>query len=299
MSVLVNAYCTVRQPPEISFSHQLNAYRGLDDPALIEHLKGLARYVVAGGRGMNQRRYAVLRHVERVRHHYSLTMEDSQLDPLSDWARQANAILFVPDGSITDPDGKVLLNPTDGSESPTAQMPYPVDARNRKKHHDDWLRSEQIPIAGSLPPTLGENEVLLRGPVEVALRRMALTLVAIRAESLNGDKPIPPTEMQSRFPLAFNSLTPSELQFMQTNAPDAQAVIDHAWKYEAADTLRWALMRSDELVFPDRICNVPQTAADVVRDGPDAIVAAAELRPLATIVDQVDLHLRLLSLIHI
>ena len=52
-------------------------------------------------------------------------------------------------------------------------------------------------------------------------------------------------------------------------------------------------MRSSDLVFPDRICNVPETAADIVRDGPDAIIADADLRPIDAIVDQVDLHLRL------
>jgi len=293
MSLLVNAYCTVLQAPALDFPHELNASRDRNDPALGEHLEGFKGYVMKDDRPMNPTRYAVLRHLGRVRHHYSLEVAHEHLNALGAWAQSANALLFLPTGHVTDPFGRTLVDASDGSASDTAEMPYPADAVARKGHHDSWMESQQIPFATTLPPTLGAAEVLPRPAHEVALRMMALLLVAIRAESVNSGEPIPANEMQQRFPAVFDALTPNEHAFITNPAPGEQAVVDHAWKYEAADTLRWALGRSEQLPFASEICDVPATAGDLMQNGPEAILAEATLRPIPELLDQADLHLRL------
>lgn len=293
MTVLINAYCTVVQLPEPRFPHHLNARRDRSDPELLEHLGGLMGYVMKDGREMDQTRYAVLGHVRRVVHHLSFETDEQHLDAMSAWAVEANAILFLPSGAVADPFGRTLVDPADGSAGADAAMPYPGDAIERKARSDQWLQGHQIPVAAFLPPTLGAAETSLRPPQEVARRMMSLTLVAIRAESVNNGEPIPVEEMRDRFPAVFDSLTPAERSFIENQRPDQQDLIDHAWKYEAADTLRWALGRSEELAPATGICDVPATAGDLVHNGPDAILEAVSLRPVEQILDQADLHLRL------
>ena len=94
MSVfLVNAYCTHRNPPGLPFEHHLKARRDTSDPELAPHLRGFQGFVMAGGeRQMTSVRYGVLRHIERVRHHLALEVDESQLEELALWALEANAI---------------------------------------------------------------------------------------------------------------------------------------------------------------------------------------------------------------
>ena len=235
----------------------------------------------------------MLQHVNRVQYHYSITIEHEHSADLTAWGLRANAIFFLTDTSVTDPQWRVLVNPADGSASPDAELPYPADATNRKEHHEAWLKGEDIPVMSSLPPTLGESEVLMRSPKHVAKRLAALTLVAIRAESLSSERPIEPAEMRDRFPSVFDALSPNERAFMKTAAPSPLTAIDFAWKYEAAATLRWALKRTDDFPFPDQLCDVATTAADFVKIGYDALLADATLRPTPDILNQADLHLRL------
>lgn len=293
MDHLVNAYCTVLQPPELQFPHSLNSRRDRSDPELAEHLNGLMGYVMKDGRKMDQTRYAVLNHVKRVKHHLSFSVNQQDLDATGAWAAQANAILFLPSGAITDPHGHTLIDPADGLASDDARMPYPADALERKLRHDQWLESKQIPFAPFLPPTPGQAELAIRDETEVAMRMMSLILVAIRAESISSKSPIPTNEMHDRFPTVFDSLTPNERSFMEDQEPDQQDVVNSVWRYEAADTLRWALGRSDSLPFASQICDVPATAADLINNGPETIFESASLRPAADLLDQLDLHLRL------
>jgi hypothetical protein len=70
MSLLINAYCTHRHPPRLSFPHQLNNRRDANDPEFAEHLNGFIGYIMQGGqREMTQSLYHVYRHLQRVQHH--------------------------------------------------------------------------------------------------------------------------------------------------------------------------------------------------------------------------------------
>jgi hypothetical protein len=43
MPILINAYCTLRDLPELHFSHELKGRRDLGDRELSKHLDGLHR----------------------------------------------------------------------------------------------------------------------------------------------------------------------------------------------------------------------------------------------------------------
>src|SRR5262245_10549654 len=109
MTLLINAYSTRRTPPEPAFPHELNGRRDRSDPELPEHLQGFVGYILSRGDGqMTQTLYHVMRHIQRVQQHFSMNVEEDTLDEFGEWAWQANAISFLPDGSVRDPAGRTL-----------------------------------------------------------------------------------------------------------------------------------------------------------------------------------------------
>jgi hypothetical protein len=289
-AVLINAYATHRDPPALTFPHELRGRRDRDDPQLGPHLNGLMGFVMARGeRPMTAMRYGVLRHIDRVRHHLSFDVADDQIAAVEGWARDANAILFLPDGTVRAPDGKILVDPASGDPEPDAMLPYPADAVARKARTDKLLAERGLAVPAHLPPCVSEVEVSLREPREVAARMLALFVCAVRAEGLAHNDPISAELLEQRMPVGFAALSPNERAFVTAKSPAQQDVVDHMWRYEAIFPLAWALGVVESLPFPSQICDVPALAKTLfVFDE-----AAARLRPVGEILDALDLTFRL------
>jgi len=202
MGILINAYCTHRHPPELDFQHQLNARRDRSDPELVDHLNGFIGFVLGGGqREMTQSLYHIVRHLQRVRHHVSLTVEREHLAEFQRWAQEANAVLFLGDSTVRDPRGKVLVDPATGEPHEGATVPYPADALARRERSGEMLQQMGAPEPTALPPVAGEDEAELRDPVEVAHRALALIVAAVYGESLATDDAIPVEAFKDRNPI--------------------------------------------------------------------------------------------------
>jgi hypothetical protein len=294
MSVLINAYCTHLDPPSPQFPHALNAQRDCNDPELSQHLNDFIGYVVGRGeQRMTPVKYHLMLHIQRVRHHFSLTVDDGDLDAFARWAWEANAICFLPDGSIRDPSGRILIDGRGAGQEADAEVPYPRDARERKARSEHELERLGIRVLDTLPPVVGEAEVELRPALEVAQRALALFVVALRSESLAFGKEITVTELESKRPLAFGALTPSELLFLNAAAPDQQQITNFTWRYEALFLLQWALGLATDLPHPTGICDVRAVARTMLDANEEALLAGAQLRPAAALLDALDLHFRL------
>lgn len=290
--VLVNAYATLRDPPPLDFPHQLRARRDASDPELAEHLSGFAGWIASRREEMTATAFHAIGHVRRTRHHLSLEVADEQLDALASWGWEANALLFLPDGSLRDPSGRLLVDHEGSDPDPEAQLPYPDDACRRAEATCERLSELEIPVVGSLPPVPGEGEVLLRAPDEVARRALALFAVAVRGESLGGGEPIPQAELRERLPAGWAALSPWERAFVEEDDPPRQDVLNATWRYEALATLLWTLGALDELPFPTGLCDVPRVARTCLAD-PPRLVAEARLRPTGELLDALDEHYRL------
>lgn len=294
MAILVNLYATVRGIPALGFPHQLNARRDRSDPELLPHLHGFIGFVMKGGeRPMTASLFHVIQHIERVQNHLSIDIEEDAFDAMAQWAIQANAILFFPDGTVRDPVGRLLVDPETGEAEEDARVPYPGDAIERKLRFDQQIAAKGIPVASGLPPIVGADEVVLRRPSDVVHRACSLLACAIRAESLNSGDPLPTDHFRDQLPEAFVALSPREQAFLSSDAPEHQDVINHAWRYECVWVLEWALGLVDALPFPTEICDVPRTARTLVEADRTALVNAATLRSAEEILDAVDLHFRL------
>jgi hypothetical protein len=258
---LINAYCTLRDLPELHFSHELKGRCDLGDPELSKHLDGFIGYALSrGDKRMTSAKYHVMRHLQRVAHHLSLAVDEPAMDAFSAWAWQANAICFLPDSTIRDPNAQVLIPPDGGAQDAGAEVPYPPDARARKAATDRASQERGVLVPAHLPPVIAETEVAIRSPVEAARRALALFAVALRAESLAAQKEIPMAEIERRLPLGVQFLSPKETAFFRAASPEKQRLVDFGWRYEALNLLLRTLGRVPELAFPSGICDVPALA---------------------------------------
>ncbi len=294
MAILVNAYSTLRDQVTIEFPHTVRSLRSAGDSGMREHLNGFMGFVCDGGeREMTATLFSVMRHIDRVHQHYSFEIEDDQLDDLADWGWQSNSIYFLPDGTVRDPAGAVLVDPATGTAQPEALVPYPADAIERSKRSDIWLANRGIPTLASLPPVIGEHEVVLRSADDVAWRIQSLFIVAVRAESVASESPIPASRLRGKAPLAFEAMTPMETAFVHDDSPNQASVMQFAWRYEALYALQWALSLHDELKFPDEICDVPLVAETMLRSTSREMILDACLRSPEEILDALDLNGRM------
>lgn len=294
MGILVNLYATVRELPALAFPHQLNSRRDRSDPELVPHLHGFIGFVMKGGeRPMTASLFHVIQHIERVQNHLSVELDEDALDAMATWAVEANAILFLPDGTVRDPVGRMLVDPETGAAEDDAQVPFPGDAVDRKLRSDEEIATAGIPVAPGLPPVVGVNEVVLRSPTDVVHRACALLACAIRAEGLNSGDALSVDHLRKNLPQAFVALSPSEQAFLSADAPEHQAIVNHAWRYEAVWVLEWALGLVDTLPFPTTICDVPRTARTLVEADRGSLAKTATLRSTEELLDAVDQHFRL------
>lgn len=293
-TLLVNAYSTLRSTPDLDFPHVMaGGWRNLSDPEMAAHLNGFQGYCLSTTKGqMTATLYGVLRHIQRVQNQVSFEVESSALDAVSDWASRANAVLFLPDGTVRDPQGRFLVSQNPANLVPAAEIPFPEDAKQRKARIDSQLAQRGIRVPATLPPVIGEGEVHLQAAADVARRAVALFAVALRAESVSGGNPIPLAEMRGRLPFLDDALSPAEQQFLQNEAPDEQTVVNFAWRYESLALLQWALGWTETLPFPDEICDVPWTAR-VALDHAVFSLDSATLRSSSELLDALDLHYRL------
>ena len=295
MDLLINAYCTLRQPPALTFPHKLLGSRDRTDPEIASHLEGFIGYAInAAGGQMTQTAYYVMRHIQRVQRQFSFEVVDRDLDAVSQWAWQANAILFLPNGTICDPSGRHLLPNT----QETARVPYPADAQERKTRTEAHLSGLGIYVTPTLPPVISDLEVDLRTGSDVARRCLALFGVAVRGESLGAGKPIPGDEIRERLSLANSTFSPTEQEFLNNPAPAEQDAVTFSWRYEALYLLEWALGLTSELPLPTQICDVRLTARLALDNNSREFIDGARLRPTGEILNALDLHYRLQWAIH-
>lgn len=243
MEFYLNAYSTIRTavptPPEfpVTNSRHLTGgepYFSPDAEEMLEHLGGFMRYALQTGTeragSYTARLHALGLHIRSTRSQYVFTCDDDSFDlaRLTAWAQQANAIFFLPDGTIADPHGRDLLDPASD-----AAVPHPAAALERSERIRAELADAGFHVAHSLPPVLDAAELVLRDPAEVFDRALVLSTLATWAlhlqESGHAHDPGIPEPL----------LTESEQRTLAD--PTEQALINLSWGVEAAATLAWAL----------------------------------------------------------
>lgn len=185
-------------------------------------------------------RYYVWRHLQRVRHHVSFEVDDADLAHIEPWAQAANALLFLPDGSIRAPDGAVVIDAA-GEGDPQAALPHPADAVARRARTRTLLADAPLQPPAGMAPALGEGELVLRGAGEVLAPALGLLYVAARAHARATGLPAIPAGQEAHNPIGAAALTSQKQAFVTDEGTDTDAAAALTWRYEAANTLLWAL----------------------------------------------------------
>ncbi|WCP73907.1 DUF4272 domain-containing protein [Sphingomonas hankookensis] len=287
--VLVNAYATLVDLPPLDLPHRLLGARDRSDPELAEHLRGFVGYVMSRGDGqMTATRYYVWRHLQRVRHHVSFEIDEAHLGWIEPWAKAANALLFLPDGSVRAPDGAIVID-AQGEGDPDAAIPFPDDAVARRPRTRAALADAVLQPPAGMAPALGAGELVLRAPEEVLHRALALLYLAARAHARATGLPAIPAGQEEHNPLGAAALTPQERAFLADEGADADAAAGLTWRYEAANSLLWALgVAGAEIDDSSAMADVDRLWASVAPLTRGAGAQAVRLRPASEILDALD-----------
>jgi hypothetical protein len=163
-----------------------------------------------------------------------------------------------------------------------------AEAADRKLRSETILRAEGVPFLASLPVIETAAEALERSKEEVALRALCLIFVAAKGEGLED-------EVVERVLKSYElrpHLTPKELAFVLDNSPSQHDRTQFIWRYEAACTLLWALGFVAQLGKPVQPSDVAFAVETMTGTTTSQFIEDSELRPIADILDQVDLIYR-------
>jgi Domain of unknown function (DUF4272) len=160
---------------------------------------------------------------------------------------------------------------------------YP-EAGARRDRTIAILESESVPYLERLPLIESETDIPRRRDREVALRAMALAVVALKG--VKNDQAA--VEHAEKFGIGY-SLTPKELKFVSDAEPSADDRIQFSWRSECLHVMLWALGFEEELGRPDRQFD-PAYAVDLLdRHGREGFLATARLRSARELLDAADL----------
>ena len=212
--------------------------------------------------------------------------------------------------ALVDPAGKIILSkdgksdleyympsevPVPGSWAEDA-LPEYIERRDRSM---DLLRDRHIYVTPWLPLLWERAEEPGRNLEEVCGRAAALLILSLYSECRVGEHMSYEESREFVDPIiegygAEGFFSPDEKTYLDDPNSTEQTQIQYAWQYENLWVMEWALGLTDDLFWPTRICDVPQSVR-IMREYPsmEELTAAARLRPRKELLDQADLIYRL------
>ena len=162
------------------------------------------------------------------------------------------------------------------------------EASDRKARSIAALTAQGVPVLPSLPMIEDKSTSHRRTSEEVAHRTIALAVIAVTGETLDADLSASLTDQFQ----AQGYFSPRERRFLGDLTADPQDRINAAWRYEGVHVLLWALGIYDDIGRPDTITDVPLLASTLRDLGADGLIARAQLRSQAELLDAADLMYR-------
>ncbi|MEQ6354804.1 DUF4272 domain-containing protein [Lysinibacillus sp. M3] len=197
-------------------------------------------------------------------------INEDQLLLFTDLLSKIGGIGFLPNGTLLDDEGAVIVYP-DGKSGPSNFRPQACthkvmgqevsseEGEQRKNNTIAYLKERVIPYTASLPQLPPIEDCQFKTQEDIARRAVAL-LIVIQfacdvAQGGNVEESRDFFVNMLRTYKVENYLTENERDFLQALEPDVQEAINISWQYEAYWTLIWALGFVEELDFPDEVCD--------------------------------------------
>ena len=212
--------------------------------------------------------------------------------------------------ALVDPAGKIILS-KDGKSDLEYYMPSevpipadwakdaPAESVERRDKSVALLRDRHIYVTPWLPLLWERAEEPGRTAEEVCGRAAALLIVSLYSECRAGDHLSYEKAREFVDPIiesygAEKFFSPKEKEYLDDPDSTEQTQIQYAWQYENLWVMEWALGLTDDLFWPNRICDVPGTVR-LLKDCQtmEKLLTAARLRPRKELLEQADLIYRL------
>ncbi len=241
------------------------------------------------------------------------TMEKEQqvMEPLYDITEKLQGVITFGDGmTLRNSKGQVILDKAGKSELEhymPAEFPVPEDwakdappeAVERRDRSMALLEERHLYVTPWLPLLWERAEEPGRTVEEVCGRAAALLIVSLYSECRVGDHLSYEEAREFVDPIiegygAEKFFSPDEKAYLDDPNSTEQTQIQYAWQYENLWVMEWALGLTDDLFWPNRICDVPGSVR-LLKDCQtmETLLAAAKLRPRRELLDQADLIYRL------
>ncbi len=237
--------------------------------------------------------------------------EKQVMEPLYDMTEKLQGVITFGDGmTLRDSKGQVILDKAGKSELEyymPSEVPVPeswgkdalpeyIERRDRSMA---LLREKHIYVTPWLPLLWERAEEPGRTLEEVCGRAAALLIVSLYSECRLGEHMSYEESREFVDPIiegygAAEFFSPDEKAYLNDPNSDEKTQIQYAWQYENLWVMEWALGLTDDLFWPTRICDVPESVR-IMREYPtmEELTAAAKLRPRGELLDQADLIYRL------
>ena len=212
--------------------------------------------------------------------------------------------------ALVDPAGKIILSKDGKSDLEyymPSEVPIPADwakdappeAVERRNKSMALLRDRHIYVTPWLPLLWERAEEPGRTVEEVCGRAAALLIVSLYSECRVGEHMSYEKAREFVAPIiesygAEKFFSPDEKAYLDDPDSTEQTQIQYAWQYENLWVMEWALGFTEDLFWPSRICDVPESAR-MMRERPDmqALLSAARLRSRKELLEEADLIYRL------
>ena len=212
--------------------------------------------------------------------------------------------------ALVNPEGKIILS-KDGRSDLEYYMPNevpipadwardaPPEAVERRNKSIALLRDRHIYVTPWLPLLHERAEEPGRTVEQVCGRAAALLIVSLYSECRVGEHLSYQEAREFVDPIiegygAEKFFSPDEKAYLDDSGSDEKTQIQYAWQYENLWVMEWALGLTDDLFWPDRICDVPSSVRMMNScQTMEELRSAARLRPRAELLEQADLIYRL------
>ncbi|MEI6729459.1 MAG: DUF4272 domain-containing protein [bacterium] len=133
------------------------------------------------------------------------------------------------------------------------------------------------------------NSTKLKSLEDIYRRAFCLCMLGVKSENMSDDVAL---ELVERFDFRKHFL-PEELEFLESKDLSHPKIIKHNWGYESSYALCWVIGLVKKIGYPKDVVNVAKFTK-ILAHKPEDVIQKAKYKDIVEIIQQQDLHTRLL-----